>query len=104
MSPTTKAESNRERGRDIALRCPPAAMVLFKMLQQATQTLNPLADVRLCRAAEAQAHFVVWFATGRIVGITQFARHVDHVPLQGGLEEFGFCADGDVRRSFGPNV
>ena len=57
-----------------------------KLPQHRAESRNAFADVFLARVAEADAHFVIRFAPGRVGGVTNFARHIEHVVFQRGLK------------------
>ena len=58
-----------------------------KLPQHRAQPPDAFADVRLAGAAEADAHFVIRFATCRIVGVTEFTGNIEHVVFQRGLKQ-----------------
>ena len=53
-------------------------------------TMTHILNVLDAGTTEAEAHFSVGLATGGVVGVAEVAGHIDHLLVQGGLEELAF--------------
>src|SRR5215204_5507093 len=61
--------------------------LLTELLKNATEAFDPDRDVRVLRAAEADAHLTIGLPPRGIIAIAKLAGHVEHVAFQRGLKQ-----------------
>src|SRR5664280_3919632 len=72
--------------------------------KRAAEPQNAFRDLRPAAGAEAEPHFMVGFASRRIIGTTPFTGHIEHVFRKGPLEKPGIASRMHAAGEPGPNI